>query len=161
MSRPSIAVGFISRPAQNHVGGGQTGEHRGPAERGDRRARRKGRLARVRRIFMITSPSALVSRGAFTALPEERSRDRSISHAVPRRCRGRHVHFVSRTHLRRPDRSWDRKVQKMLIRQIYLRELVCLSTLVVQRARIDFHTRGATWAVICRNKPRANPHSQN
>ena len=27
---------------------------------------------------MITSPTALVSRGAFTALPEERSRDRSL-----------------------------------------------------------------------------------
>ena len=67
------------------------------------------------RIFMITFPSALVSRGAFTALPEERSRDRSTSHAVPRRRGGRHVHVLPRTHLGRPDRSWDGQVQEMLI----------------------------------------------
>ena len=68
---------------------------------------------------MITSPTVLVSRGAFTALPEERSRDRSISHTVPRRCRWRDVHVLPRTHLGRPDRSRDGQVQEMLIRIKY------------------------------------------
>ena len=90
------------------------------------------------RIFMITFPSALVSRGAFTALPEERSRDRSISHTVPRRCRWRDVHVLPRTHLGRPDRSWDRQVQEMLICIMFL---VSINTLASWRARTISHAR--------------------